>query len=123
MNILIADDSTSFRALLRGDLEEAGFSVVEAEDGEAALAAFRAEGPFDLILTDVNMPDMDGLAFARHLRAEPNGGETPIFILSAERSPAGKEQAKEAGVTAWIVKPYVKEILIRAISRFSTLAA
>lgn len=122
MRILIVDDSASMRAQLRDDLEEAGVTVAEAKDGAAALALVRAGQPMDLIITDVNMPDIDGLSLVEKLRARPSGATTPIFVLSAERAQDSRARAKELGVAAWIVKPYVKESLLSVIRRLGAAA-
>lgn len=119
MNVLIVDDSHSLRQQLRADLEEAGITVTEAETGVQALERASNGGRFDLVISDVNMPDMDGLSFIEALR-RGEAGKTPIFMLSAERSSDAKSRAKEAGVMAWIVKPYVKDRLVNAVSRVAS---
>lgn len=123
MRILIVDDSVNMLAQLRSDLEEGGAAVTEASSGEQALAIVARDANFDLILTDMNMPGLDGLALATRLRENAALSTTPIFVLSAERSPDIKKRAREARITAWIVKPYVKETLLAAISRLDLRAA
>lgn len=119
MNVLIVDDSHSLRQQLRADLEEVGIAVTEAENGAEALNRADEGGRFDLVISDVNMPDMDGLSFIEALR-RGESRKTPVFMLSAERSSDAKARAKAAGVTAWIVKPYVKDRLVSAVSRVAS---
>ena len=120
--ILIVDDSSSFRDTLRADLTAAGHQACEAAHGEEGLRRFRTEGPFDLIICDVNMPERDGLSMAEAIRAEPSGRATPIFVLSAECSAAEKQHGRAVGVTAWIVKPYSRATLLAAIAQITPQA-
>ena len=109
--ILAVDDSPSMRGMLAYLLRSAGFDVVEAEDGHAALAAAR-QRTFDLVLTDQNMPHMDGLALVRSLRKLPEYRNTPILVLTTEHSDEIKRLGREAGATAWMTKPFDPDRLV-----------
>ena len=112
--ILIVDDSRTMRAMVRVALEESRHQVVEAADGHAALAVL-AEAPADLVITDINMPEMDGLSLVRKLRADGRHRGTPILILTTETSNAVKQTGREAGATGWIIKPFHPEQLRQAV--------
>ena len=103
--ILIVDDSRTMRNMVRGALEADHHQVVEASDGLAALAALDAT-PADLVITDVNMPEMDGLNLVRALRERPRYRFTPILVLSTEGGAEMKQRGREAGATGWLVKPF-----------------
>ncbi|HEU4654209.1 MAG TPA: response regulator [Steroidobacteraceae bacterium] len=114
--ILAVDDSPSMRDMVRIALTSAGFDVIQAHDGEHALELAR-KGTFDLILSDVNMPRMDGIALIRALRAEASYRHTPILMLTTDGSPERKKEGKEAGATGWIVKPFDPAQLIATMHR------
>ncbi len=114
--ILAVDDSASMRNMVRMTLTAAGFDVVQAEDGDAALELARASS-FDLVLADLNMPRMDGVALVRALRAEATYRTTPILMLTTESSPERKREGKAAGATGWIVKPFDPDQLIATLKR------
>ena len=97
-------------------LKGANFDVVEAEDGVHALEVAKGR-KLDLIITDVNMPRMDGLTLVARLRALPEFKFTPILVLTTESDPSKKQRAREAGATGWIVKPFNPEKLVEAIRR------
>ena len=111
-SILTVDDSPSLRMAIRIALSGAGYAVTEAEDGVQGLKAATASR-FDLIITDLNMPNMDGLTMIRELRKSPDQCGTPIIFLTTESDDAMKQQAKAAGATGWLVKPFVPEQLIK----------
>jgi len=111
-SILTVDDSPSLRMAIKIALTGAGYSVTEAGDGQEGLDKATA-GQFDLIVTDLNMPVMDGLTMIRELRKLPALGGTPIIFLTTESDDAVKQQAKAAGATGWLVKPFVPDQLIR----------
>ena len=117
--ILTVDDSRMMREMLLKVLSEAGFNVVQAEDGVAGLEALSTSAP-DVIITDINMPRMDGYGFIDGVRREGRHRATPILVLSTESSPEKKQRAREAGATGWIVKPFKAESLIEAIRRVSS---
>jgi two-component system chemotaxis response regulator CheY len=107
VTILIADDSRMMRTMVRAALEADHHQVVEAPDGRAALAlASAAAPPADLVITDINMPEMDGLALVRALRERPDYRFTPILVLTTERGEDMKQKGREAGATGWLVKPF-----------------
>jgi two-component system, chemotaxis family, chemotaxis protein CheY len=110
--ILTVDDSPSLRMAIRIALSGAGYAVEEAGDGVEGLAKANA-GAFDLIVTDLNMPNMDGLTMIRELRKDPAQCGTPIIFLTTESDDAMKQQAKAAGATGWLVKPFVAEQLVK----------
>lgn len=111
-SILTVDDSPSLRMAIKIALTGAGYSVTEAGDGLEGLS--KAKGSrFDLIITDLNMPNMDGLTMIRELRKDPAQCGTPILFLTTESDDSMKAQAKAAGATGWLVKPFVPEQLIK----------
>jgi two-component system chemotaxis response regulator CheY len=113
--ILIVDDSATMRAMVRGALEHDRHVVAEAPDGRAALAELEAVAP-DLVITDVNMPEMDGLALVRAVRGHPRYRFTPVLVLTTEDSESMKQRGREAGATGWLVKPFHPEQLRRTVS-------
>jgi two-component system chemotaxis response regulator CheY len=114
--ILAVDDSPSMREMIRIALSEAGFLVTEVADGRQALDLAR-QASFDLVLSDVHMPNMDGIALIRALRAEPDYRHTPILMLTTDSSPERKREGKLAGATGWIVKPFDPQQLIATMKR------
>jgi two-component system chemotaxis response regulator CheY len=111
-SILTVDDSPSLRMAIRIALTGAGYDVTEAGDGLEGLKAANA-AKFDMIITDLNMPNMDGLTMIRELRKDPAQCGTPIIFLTTESDDAMKQQAKAAGATGWLVKPFVPDQLIK----------
>jgi len=114
--ILIVDDSKTVRGLVRGALMADNHQVVEAPGAREALAALD-ESPVDLVITDVNMPDIDGLALVRTLRARPRERFTPVLVLTTEGSEAMKQRGREAGATGWLVKPFDSDQLRHTVRR------
>lgn len=114
--ILAVDDSASMRQMVKYTLEGAGYTVVQAADGVDALDyARRADA--DLVLTDVNMPRMDGITLVRELRALNNYKFTPMLVLTTESGQETRQRGKQAGATGWIVKPFNPEQLLKTIER------
>lgn len=114
--ILVVDDSASMRQMVAFALSSAGFSVDEAEDGQVALG--RAQGQkFNAVVTDVNMPNMDGISLIRELRALPAYKFTPILTLTTESTTEKKMEGKDAGATGWIVKPFNPEKLLATVNK------
>jgi two-component system chemotaxis response regulator CheY len=111
-SILTVDDSPSLRMAVRIALTGAGYSVTEAGDGAEGLAKAGAQR-FDLIITDLNMPRMDGLTMIRELRKSPAQTGVPIVFLTTESEDGLKAQAKAAGATGWLVKPFNAEQLVK----------
>ena len=114
--ILAVDDSVSMRQLVSFTLQEAGFDVVEAVDGQDAFQKAQS-GAVDLVLTDVNMPNMDGIELVRNLRQMPSYKFTPMLLLTTESAADKKAEGKAAGATGWIVKPFDPEQLVATINK------
>jgi two-component system chemotaxis response regulator CheY len=114
--ILAADDSPSMRDMVRIALTSAGFEVTAAANGRTALDLAR-QTHYDLVLSDVNMPEMDGIELIRALRAESAYRHTPILMLTTEGSADRRREGKEAGATGWIVKPFDAAQLIATMHR------
>ena len=114
--ILTVDDSQSIRQLVGFVLKGAGYLVEEAPDGAAGLAKAQAT-VFDLILTDQNMPNMDGLTLIKRLRASAPYARTPILMLTTESTDTMKSQGREAGATGWLVKPFEPNKLLEVVKK------
>jgi two-component system chemotaxis response regulator CheY len=109
--ILIVDDSSSVRQMVTFTLSGAGYEVREAVDGKDGYAKAGA-AKFDLIITDLNMPNMDGIELVAALRKQPSYAFTPLLMLTTESQPEKKDAGRKAGATGWIVKPFKAEQLI-----------
>jgi len=103
--VLTVDDSSSIRQMVAFTLKGAGYEVIEASDGQEGLEKAKMK-TVDLVLTDQNMPRMDGLTLIKNLRAMSNYRSTPILMLTTESGDAMKQQGKAAGATGWLVKPF-----------------
>ena len=114
--ILAVDDSTSMRQMVSFTLKNAGFAVVEAVDGQDAWDKATSRD-FALVLTDQNMPRMDGISLTRKLRETPRFKTTPILILTTESSDEMKQKGRAAGATGWLVKPFDPTKLIEVIGK------
>jgi len=114
--ILTVDDSASMRALLNHALTSQGFDVSQAEDGEVALE-WLALNEVDVVITDINMPRLDGFGLIEKLRAGNRHRDRPILVLTTESSEEKKARARSAGATGWIVKPFDPEKLCAAVRR------
>jgi two-component system chemotaxis response regulator CheY len=114
--ILTVDDSRTVLEMLRSALTELGYRVVQAEDGIEGLEVLEREGA-DVIITDFNMPRLDGPGFIERVRQDPRHRGTPILVLTTETDPAEKERARKAGATGWISKPFEPGKLSAAIRR------
>jgi two-component system, chemotaxis family, chemotaxis protein CheY len=115
-SILAVDDSPSMRRLVVHVLTSGGYTVFEAADGVKALDLARTHR-IDAILTDQNMPDMDGITLVRRLRTLEGYADTPIMLLTLECSADLKQRGREAGATGWMVKPFDPERLLEAVAR------
>lgn len=115
-SILAVDDSQSMRQMVSFTLREAGYEVFEAVDGMEALRLAQGR-KVSLVLTDVNMPNMDGITLIRELRALPNYKFIPILMLTTESGEEKKREGKTAGATGWIVKPFDPDKLIAVIRK------
>lgn len=116
--VLTVDDSNVMRALLRSALTEKGFEVAQAIDGVDALEWLESND-VDVVITDINMPRMDGFGLIEKLRAHDRHRDRPILVLSTESSDEKKARARAAGATGWIVKPFDAEKLATAVRRVS----
>jgi two-component system chemotaxis response regulator CheY len=114
--ILAVDDSASMRQMVSFTLQQAGHQVLEAIDGVKALELAKT-GPVDLVLSDVNMPNMSGLELVKELRALPDYRFTPILILTTESGTDKKSEGKAAGATGWIVKPFNPDQLLATVAK------
>ena len=114
--ILIVDDSVSIRNMVTFTLKQQDYETVEACDGQDGLEKAKNER-FDLIITDVNMPGIDGIDLCKEIRQLPGLKFTPILMLTTESSPEMKQRGKEAGATGWLVKPFNPEKLLLTIKR------
>jgi two-component system chemotaxis response regulator CheY len=116
LRVMTVDDSKTMRDMVAFTLRKAGFAVTEAEDGQKALAALRL-GAADLVITDLNMPNMDGISLIRALRKEPKYRTVPILMLTTEADAAKKAEGRDAGATGWIVKPFSPDKLLDVVKR------
>ena len=114
--VLTVDDSPSIRQMIKVTLEPAGHSVIEAGDGAQGLAKAQASRP-DLVITDLNMPVMNGLALIKELRKLPAYQGVPILFLTTESDAGLKSEAKAAGATGWITKPFQQDQLIAVVKK------
>lgn len=114
--ILAVDDSASMRQMVAFTLKGAGFNVIEASDGQQALEKAK-QASFDLVLSDVNMPVMDGIELVKNLRTLPEYKFTPILMLTTESAGDKKMQGKNAGATGWLVKPFNPDQLLATIRK------
>jgi two-component system, chemotaxis family, chemotaxis protein CheY len=114
--ILVVDDSKTIRTSLRRPLELAGHEVIEAEDGRDGLAKLET-AKVDMILSDINMPEMDGLTMCKHIKENAKYKHIPIVVVSTEASPEMKAEGKSAGVLAWMIKPPNPAKLVEAVAK------
>jgi len=114
--ILIVDDSVSMRQMVSFTLRQGGYEVIEAEHGQAALNKLQSS-TVDLIITDLNMPVMDGITLIQNVRKMPAMRSKPILMLTTEGLAGKKEQGKAAGATGWIVKPFDPDKLLLTIAK------
>jgi len=115
--ILIVDDSLTMRTNIRLILESNGYRVIQAGDGMEAFAMAKTLGRVDAVITDLNMPNMDGIRLIQELRSLSEYRFTPIVMLTTESQPDKKEQGRRAGATGWIVKPFQPEQLLAVLKK------
>lgn len=115
-SILSVDDSASIRQMIRMTLTGAGYDVVEANDGSDGLAHARTSN-FDMIVTDLNMPGIDGFGLIRELRKLPQYKGVPILLLTTESDEGKKKEARSAGATGWITKPFKQDQLLAVVKK------
>ncbi len=113
-SIMAVDDTASMRQMISFTLNSAGHNVMEASDGDEALKIAQ-ENKFDLIITDINMPNMDGITLVEKLRELADYKFAPILMLTTESQESKREQGKKAGATGWIVKPFNPDQLLSVI--------
>lgn len=113
---LIVDDSVSMRQMVSFTLQQSGFAVLEGGNGKEALSTL-GSGRVDIVITDLNMPEMDGITFIRELRTRPNAKFTPVLMLTTESQDSKKAEGKAAGATGWIVKPFNPEKLLAVVAK------
>ncbi len=116
--ILIVDDSLSIRQLVSMTLIKEGYEVVEAENGEDALRKLESIRP-NLIISDVNMPKMNGIELVKAVKKQPSHKFTPIMMLTTESQEQKKQEGREAGAKAWLVKPFSQDKLLAAVSKLA----
>lgn len=117
LQVLAVDDSRTMRDMVRLALTAEGIETRLAEDGLHGLEVLDEIAPPDVIITDINMPVMDGFAFIEAVRKEGPASRVPILVLTTESSPEKKQRARASGATGWIVKPFMPDKLIAAIER------
>ncbi len=115
--ILIVDDSTSLRTVVRLALTRSGYDVLEAGDGVAALEVLAQAPKVHLIVCDVNMPNMDGITFVTQVKQHPRHRFIPVVMLTTEGEEDAKNRGRQAGAKAWIVKPFNPPQLLDAVSK------
>ncbi len=116
LTILVVDDSFTMRKMISFTLKDAGFSVVEACDGQEGLERLAGQR-MDMIVTDLNMPRLDGVGFVRALRGTPAGQTTPVLMLTTESQESSRQEGRSAGATAWMVKPFHPAKLLQVVQK------
>ncbi|MFA7097292.1 MAG: response regulator [Gammaproteobacteria bacterium] len=114
--ILIVDDSASLRQVVAIALKGAGYDVIEAGDGQEALGKLNGQ-KIHLIISDVNMPNMDGITFLKQVKQHPSYKFTPVIMLTTESQEAKKQEGQAAGAKAWVVKPFKPETMLAAVAK------
>jgi two-component system, chemotaxis family, chemotaxis protein CheY len=114
--IMTVDDSASVRQMVSFTLKDAGYEVVEAADGRDALAKVNG-GSVHMVITDLNMPNLDGIGLIKELRAKPGFKFIPIVMLTTESQDSKKQEGKSAGATGWIVKPFKSDQLLAVVKK------
>lgn len=114
--ILVVDDSNSIRQMLTFTLQDAGFAVIQGANGQEGLSALK-DRKVDLVITDLNMPVMDGITFIREARKLTTSKFTPILMLTTETQPEKKQEGKLAGATGWLVKPFNPVKLLEVVAK------
>lgn len=112
---MTVDDSASVRQMVAFTLKNAGYSVIEAVDGKDALS--KLQGKVDMVVTDLNMPNMDGISLIKAIRAQAAYKFIPVIMLTTESQAGKKEEGKSAGATGWIVKPFKPEQLLAVVQK------
>ena len=116
-NVLVVDDSSTMREIVSSYLQQHGFEVTLATDGRDGLLQLEADPGIKLVISDVNMPNMDGLAMAEKIRTEQGNKQVHIIMLTTEASDAMKQQGQASGAKAWMVKPFQPAQMLTAVSK------
>ncbi|MBN2679191.1 response regulator [Acidithiobacillus montserratensis] len=116
-NILVVDDSASLRQVVSIALKGGGYNVIEACDGVDGLAKLAAADKIHLIISDVNMPNMDGITFVKTLKQKPEYKFTPVIMLTTEAEEEKKREGQAAGAKAWVIKPFQPQQMLAAVSK------
>lgn len=114
--VLTADDSASIRQMVSFTLKNAGYEVVEAVDGKDALSKLNGD-PINMVITDLNMPNLDGISLVKNIRSNSSYKFIPIVLLTTESQESKKIEGKQAGATGWIVKPFKPEQLVAVVKK------
>ena len=114
--IMVIDDSASLRQVVGIALKSAGYEVIEACDGMDALSKLNGK-KINLVVCDVNMPNMDGITFVKEIKQLPNYKFTPVIMLTTESQEGKKKEGQAAGAKAWVVKPFKPEVLLGAVAK------
>jgi len=114
--IMVIDDSASIRQVVNLTLKKAGYDIIEACDGKDALGKLAGQ-KINLMVCDVNMPNMDGITFLKSLKEQPAYKFTPVIMLTTEAQESKKQEGKAAGARAWVVKPFKPEQMLEAVSK------
>ena len=117
--VLTVDDSKTMLQMLQFALKQGGYEVIQGENGQEGLDLLEANSNIDVIITDINMPVMDGITFIKELRKKPQNKAIPVLILTTESSQSKKEEGRSAGATGWIVKPFDPGKLLDVIRKVS----
>jgi len=120
--ILVVDDSVTVRQQVGSALSQAGFEIIEAADGQEGLNKITANPDLLMVITDVNMPHMNGLEMLEKLKANPKHSKLIVFMLTTEGQPELIDRAKKAGAKGWIVKPFKAELLVSAAKKLASMA-
>ncbi len=115
-SVLAVDDSKTMRDMVSFTLRGAGYAVIEADNGVNALKALQGQ-KVDVIITDINMPEMDGITLVKRIRGLPQHAGTPVLILTTESDPGKKNEGRAAGATGWIVKPFSPDQLLQIVAK------
>ena len=116
MKVLVVDDSESIRELVGITLESAGYQVSKSSDGVEGLDHL-SNSEVDLVITDLNMPNMDGITFLKEIRKDESKVGMPVLLLTTESQISKKDEAKKAGATGWIVKPFAQDRLLAVVKK------
>ena len=114
---MVVDDSSMVRQMVSATLTKAGFQILEGVDGRDALNKLAASPPVSLFMTDLNMPNMDGISFIKSVRSNAAYRSTPILMLTTESSDAKKGEAKAAGATGWLTKPFNPDQVLQVVAK------